>query len=411
MHTETHGAVRVVEHTVTKSRKTFRCELHTENINSASRKTSLCKKRTVCGIKMKFAPPRSQWKERVGCCRERLLRFNGKKYLSNPSAAFTSAPFNADSFAHAVGVCKEDCIDHTDCIASETRKVTKKKVAMFACEVHTANITATTKTSKSCKTALCSNILYCEINEKVASQTCQPCEPGTTSEGNANPFAGNTTCTPTLCDANEYVSNNVCTACATGYENADGDDASAEDTTCTPTVTAAPTPAPPTASPTPAPTPSCIVPVTELSELASVDLTNLYAVEELSTVAGRTSVYCYELVAGGETANITSNNTVTQWKISDYSSGDCSAANFPSVSGAAGTVTETWTIGSKLTIDGLERNYTDGDGCDGGITRSATVTFSLKNNCPTTGVTGVTVTAEETSTCTYTFEVAFEGGK
>ena len=151
-------------------RKSFStCELHYSTINSASRSTKSCKK-AKCTIKLvqakvkpatQSAPeppttacPLAVWENSLkGCCRER----DGKKDLAHQDST-TSVTLAEKSFTAAVEACKAACDAVADCgcSAAETRRIKKKKVVTFVCELHSATgLNSASQKSKSCKKAAC----------------------------------------------------------------------------------------------------------------------------------------------------------------------------------------------------------------------------------------------------------------
>ena len=73
--------------------------------------------------------------------------------------------------------------------------------------------------------------VLCENNQYKTDNICQPCPPGTTSNGEQS-----ITCEPILCNQNEYALNHVCTSCPLGTIHDPGDDSSGEGTPCIPNI-------------------------------------------------------------------------------------------------------------------------------------------------------------------------------
>ena len=76
-----------------------------------------------------------------------------------------------------------------------------------------------------------SYISRCPPNTRVYSYSCEPCQPGTTSNG-GEITAEDTVCNPIYCRADEHVQDHVCVPCPSGGTHEAGADASAADTTC-----------------------------------------------------------------------------------------------------------------------------------------------------------------------------------
>lgn len=79
--------------------------------------------------------------------------------------------------------------------------------------------------------SLCTPI-YCGAQQKVVGNTCVPCEPGTTNAAGGNASGPNTSCTAITCGVNEYVQNHACVACDKGTWASGGGNAALADTTC-----------------------------------------------------------------------------------------------------------------------------------------------------------------------------------
>lgn len=71
-------------------------------------------------------------------------------------------------------------------------------------------------------------------NERVQSNACVSCPPGTTNAAGDDASGSNTTSDAVLCAADQRVQSNACVSCPPGTTNAAGDDASGLDTTCDP---------------------------------------------------------------------------------------------------------------------------------------------------------------------------------
>ncbi|MEE2675218.1 MAG: S8 family serine peptidase, partial [Myxococcota bacterium] len=69
------------------------------------------------------------------------------------------------------------------------------------------------------------DVVLCGLNEHVASNACVDCGPGTTNAAGDDSTGPDTVCDATLCSVNEWVSSNACVACSPGMTNAAGDDA------------------------------------------------------------------------------------------------------------------------------------------------------------------------------------------
>lgn len=72
----------------------------------------------------------------------------------------------------------------------------------------------------------------CQSDERVVSNSCVACEPGSTNPAGDDPSGADTACDPVLCEANERVASNRCVACEPGTSNPAGDAATGDDTTC-----------------------------------------------------------------------------------------------------------------------------------------------------------------------------------
>ena len=81
--------------------------------------------------------------------------------------------------------------------------------------------------------ASCDEVI-CSVDEHVVSNTCQPCEPGSTNTAGDSATGGNTTCTVNVCGENEYVQSHECVDCPSGSTNTAGDLATEGETECDP---------------------------------------------------------------------------------------------------------------------------------------------------------------------------------
>ena len=72
----------------------------------------------------------------------------------------------------------------------------------------------------------------CAENERVVSNACVACSPGTDRPAGDNMVGEDTECNAILCAINERVLNNACTSCPSGVANVEGDGASGDDTEC-----------------------------------------------------------------------------------------------------------------------------------------------------------------------------------
>ena len=165
----------------------YKCELHTADINSASRKTKSCKKST-CYIKdgtpaptpaptLTISPtptptsaptalpegecpevPQFEWEDLRGCCREDVK-------INHPPA---KAYFLDDtSLAEASASCSNACAVEPGCTAYElSNKKKSTSNSDFKCELHDATINSARRNSKSCKRAEC--------HYKVSAVPCNP---------------------------------------------------------------------------------------------------------------------------------------------------------------------------------------------------------------------------------------------
>ena len=69
------------------------------------------------------------------------------------------------------------------------------------------------------------DVTECKENERVVSNVCIPCDPGTTNAAGDQVNGGDTTCDVTECKENERVVSNTCVPCPAGSMNAANDDA------------------------------------------------------------------------------------------------------------------------------------------------------------------------------------------
>ncbi|MFP6605562.1 MAG: hypothetical protein VCC19_03215, partial [Myxococcota bacterium] len=76
------------------------------------------------------------------------------------------------------------------------------------------------------------DVTLCAVNERVSSNACVACAPGTTNAAGDDASGTDTSCDVTLCSANEHVASNACVPCDPGSINTAGDDASGLDTPC-----------------------------------------------------------------------------------------------------------------------------------------------------------------------------------
>jgi len=152
----------------------YKCEQHVDTINSGSRKSKSCKK-AVCHFKVQATTPNTsapdtsaptsaptstptatpiaaKWNDLRGCCRE----LNVKKRLVNHVGKVV--PISDKSYNSATETCKQECDnDGSTCTAVETRRIKKRKVVRYVCELHSADgINKSSRASKSCKKAVCS---------------------------------------------------------------------------------------------------------------------------------------------------------------------------------------------------------------------------------------------------------------
>ena len=77
----------------------------------------------------------------------------------------------------------------------------------------------------------CDDIL-CDPNQYVSDNRCAPCPPGTVNTPGDNASGVDTVCDAVLCVENQRVSNHVCRGCEPGTSNAAGDNAAGDDTLC-----------------------------------------------------------------------------------------------------------------------------------------------------------------------------------
>ena len=72
----------------------------------------------------------------------------------------------------------------------------------------------------------------CSTDFRVLNNMCVACPPGTNRTAGDNMVGEDTECNAILCAINERVLNNACTICPSGVANVEGDDASGDDTEC-----------------------------------------------------------------------------------------------------------------------------------------------------------------------------------
>lgn len=74
--------------------------------------------------------------------------------------------------------------------------------------------------------------VLCGADERVESNRCVGCAPGTSNDAGDDPVGDDTTCTAVLCEADQRVEADACVPCGPREMNDAGDDASGEDTSC-----------------------------------------------------------------------------------------------------------------------------------------------------------------------------------
>jgi len=132
----------------------------------------------------------------------------------SPTSCETSPPENG-----AAGDCPPSGVLETSASCQPTCSSAYLASGVTSCELGVL-------TSTTCVAGTCAE------NERVVSNACVACSPGTQRPAGDNMVGEDTECNAILCAINERVLNNACTTCPTGVTNVEGDNASGDDTEC-----------------------------------------------------------------------------------------------------------------------------------------------------------------------------------
>eukprot|EP00230_Micromonas_polaris_P012543 CAMPEP_0197133822 /NCGR_PEP_ID=MMETSP1390-20130617/26060_1 /TAXON_ID=38833 /ORGANISM="Micromonas sp., Strain CCMP2099" /LENGTH=1053 /DNA_ID=CAMNT_0042576521 /DNA_START=181 /DNA_END=3342 /DNA_ORIENTATION=+ len=132
----------------------------------------------------------------------------------SPTSCATSPPANG-----AAGDCPPSGVLETSASCQPTCSSAYLASGVTSCELGVL-------TSTTCMAGTCAE------NERVVSNACVACSPGTQRPAGDNMVGEDTECNAILCAINERVLNNACTTCPSGVANVEGDDASGDDTEC-----------------------------------------------------------------------------------------------------------------------------------------------------------------------------------